>query len=121
MMAESGEFKLRALTQYSDNICYFDSDDPGAYKNVNKPDQENSVWKYVKILNIHSSYRPVNNVDYEDYTLFMSTVAHDYKSLEFDAFIEKYDSGGGTKEGYTGVFEQGSVDNQRSGGSKWSI
>ena len=43
MMAESGEFKLRALTQYSDNISYYDSDDPGAYKNVNKPDQENSV------------------------------------------------------------------------------
>lgn len=52
---------------------------------------ERRIKKYEKILNIHSSYRPVNNVDYEDYTLFMSTVAHDYKSLEFDAFIEKYD------------------------------
>ncbi len=49
------------------------------------------IKKYERLLNIHSSYRPVNNVDYEDYTLFMSTVAHDYKSLEFDAFIEKYE------------------------------
>lgn len=46
---------------------------------------------YAKLLGIHRSYRPVKNVDYEDYTLFMSTVAHDYKNLGRDRFIDKYD------------------------------
>ncbi|MCR5329671.1 MAG: hypothetical protein K6E62_00585 [Lachnospiraceae bacterium] len=47
--------------------------------------------KYAKLIGIHRSYRPVKNVDYEDYTLFMSTVAHDYKIMEPDEFIRKYD------------------------------
>lgn len=46
---------------------------------------------YAKLLGIHRSYRPVKNVDYEGYTLFMSTVAHDYKNLGRDRFIDKYD------------------------------
>ena len=46
---------------------------------------------YARILGIHRSYRPVKDVDYEDYTLFMSAVAHDYKTLELESFIEKYD------------------------------
>ena len=46
---------------------------------------------YARILGIHRSYRPVKDVDYEDYTLFMSSVAHDYKTLELESFIEKYD------------------------------
>ena len=49
------------------------------------------LYSYAKLLGIHRSYRPVKNVDYEDYTLFMSTVAHDYKNLGRDRFIEKYD------------------------------
>ncbi len=48
------------------------------------------VDSYARVLGIHRSYRPVKNVDYEDYTLFMSTVAHDYKSLEMEAFVDKY-------------------------------
>ncbi len=46
---------------------------------------------YAKILGIHRTYHPVKNVDYEDYTLFMSKIAHDYKSLGRDGFMEKYD------------------------------
>ena len=46
---------------------------------------------YAKLIGIHRTYRPVKNVDYEQYTLFMSSVAHDYKSLETDEFILKYD------------------------------
>ncbi len=48
------------------------------------------IKKYENVLGIHGLYRPVAKVDYEDYTLFMSTVAHDYKSLDYDTFIEKY-------------------------------
>ena len=46
---------------------------------------------YAKLLGIHRSYRTVKNVNYEDYTLFMSTVAHDYKIMGTDEFIAKYD------------------------------
>ena len=46
---------------------------------------------YAKTLGMHRSYRPVKNVDYQDYTLFMSSVAHDYKMLKTEVFIEKYD------------------------------
>lgn len=46
---------------------------------------------YSKLLGIHKSYRPVKNVDYESYTLFMSTIAHDYKNLGRERFVEKYD------------------------------
>ena len=52
---------------------------------------EARVSAYAKLIGIHRTYRPVKDVDYEDYTLFMSSVAHDYKLLEYDAFIEKYD------------------------------
>ena len=47
--------------------------------------------RYAKLIGIHRSYRPVRNVNYDDYTLFMSTVAHDYKTLGRDNFIVKYD------------------------------
>ncbi len=46
---------------------------------------------YARSIGIHRTYRPVKDVDYQDYTLFMSSVAHDYKILEPEAFIEKYD------------------------------
>ena len=46
---------------------------------------------YENALGIHSSYRPVKKVDYEDYTLFMSSLAHDYKRLGRREFLEKYD------------------------------
>ena len=45
---------------------------------------------YALLLGVHQKYRPVKNVDYKAYTLFMSEVAHDYKSLSKDSFIEKY-------------------------------
>ena len=47
---------------------------------------------YSRILGIHRTYHPVKNVNYEEYTLFMSTVAHDYKNLSVDVFSEKYDT-----------------------------
>jgi len=47
--------------------------------------------KYARLLGVHRSYRPVKDVDYKDYTLFMSMVAHDYKTLELDLFMKKYD------------------------------
>ena len=47
--------------------------------------------RYAKLIGIHRSYRPVRNVNYDDYTLFMSSVAHDYKTLGIDNFIAKYD------------------------------
>ena len=46
---------------------------------------------YAKLIGIHRTYRPVKNVDYEQYTLFMSTVAHDHKKMDLDDFIRKYD------------------------------
>lgn len=48
--------------------------------------------KYERLLGIHRSYRPVKNVDYKEYTLFMSGVAHDFKRMSADDFIEKYDT-----------------------------
>jgi hypothetical protein len=52
---------------------------------------ENRLSMYAKLLGIHRSYRPVKNVNYQEYTLFMSTVAHDYKSMSQDEFLKKYD------------------------------
>ena len=46
---------------------------------------------YAKLFCEHTSYRPVKDVDYEAYSLFMSTVAHDYRSMDIDHFIVKYD------------------------------
>ncbi len=46
--------------------------------------------KYALLMGIHRTYRPVKKIDYVAYTLFMSKVAHDYKSLERDKFIDKY-------------------------------
>lgn len=45
---------------------------------------------YAQLLCEHRSYRPIKNVDYESYSLFMSSVAHDYKSMDIDSFIIKY-------------------------------
>ena len=42
------------------------------------------------LLGRHIIYRPVKNIDYEEYTLFMSTVAHDYKRMNSKDFLEKY-------------------------------
>ena len=47
--------------------------------------------RYAKLIGIHRSYRPVKNVDYKGYTLFMSTVAHDHKTMNPDDFLDKYD------------------------------
>ncbi len=52
---------------------------------------ENRLTMYAKLLGIHRSYRPVKDVDYEKYTLFMSTVAHDHKSMSQEEFLKKYD------------------------------
>ena len=46
---------------------------------------------YEQSLCIHSSYRPVKNVDYQEYSLFMSLLAHDFKRLGRNGFLEKYD------------------------------
>ena len=46
--------------------------------------------RYAALMGIHRTYRPVRNIDYEAYTLFMAKVAHDYKEFERDSFIEKY-------------------------------
>ncbi len=46
---------------------------------------------YEQLLGIHRTYRPVKGIDYQDYTLFMSSLAHDYKRLGRDGFLEKYD------------------------------
>ena len=47
--------------------------------------------RYARLIGVHRSYRPVKDIDYESYALFMSTVAHDHKSLGSDKFLEKYD------------------------------
>jgi hypothetical protein len=52
---------------------------------------ESRLSMYASLLGIHRSYRPVKNVDYENYTLFMSSVAHDHKVMDLDAFMKKYD------------------------------
>lgn len=46
--------------------------------------------QYALMLGIHRSYRPVKKIDYENYTLFMSKVAHDYKTLHQNDFLDKY-------------------------------
>ena len=46
--------------------------------------------KYAQLMGIHRNYRPVKNVDYGTYTLFMSKIAHEYKILDMNAFMEKY-------------------------------
>jgi hypothetical protein len=51
---------------------------------------EHRLKAYAEILGIHRTYRPVRNVDYAEYTLFMSAVAHDYKNLDHEHFTEKY-------------------------------
>ncbi|MBP3242169.1 MAG: hypothetical protein J6M92_16760 [Oribacterium sp.] len=52
---------------------------------------EDRLSRYAKLMGIHRSYRPVKNVDYKSYTLFMSKVAHDYKVMSLDEFIMEYD------------------------------
>ncbi len=54
-------------------------------------EMQTRLESYARMLGIHRSYRPVKDVDYAEYTLFMSTVAHDYKFLEPDLFMDKYD------------------------------
>lgn len=52
---------------------------------------QNRLGSYAKLIGIHRSYRPVKDVDYTQYTLFMSSVAHDHKQMTQDDFIRKYD------------------------------
>lgn len=42
-------------------------------------------------LGIHN-YIPEKNIDYDEYSMFMSTLAHDHKRLGIDKFLEKYDT-----------------------------
>ena len=51
---------------------------------------EKRLIRYAELIGIHRSYRPIKNVDYEEYTLFMSTVAHDHKTMKPDDFLDKY-------------------------------
>lgn len=62
-------------------------------KELEKKEQllEKRLLRYSELIGIHRSYRPVRNVDYEGYTLFMSTVAHDHKTMSPDDFLDKYD------------------------------
>ena len=55
------------------------------------PKSKHRLNSYAKLIGIHRVYRPVKNVDYDQYALFMSTVAHDHKRLNPDDFIRKYD------------------------------
>ena len=55
-------------------------------KDINHVIKENTA-----LFGEHKDYRPVKNVDYEAYTLFMSTVAHDYKRLGIENFLLMYD------------------------------
>ena len=53
-------------------------------------DLQKRLEKYAALIGVHRTYRPVKNVDYKEYTLFMSKIAHDFKSLGRNKFIEKY-------------------------------
>ncbi len=51
---------------------------------------EKRLLQYARLIGKHRHYRPVKNVDYEQYTLFMSTIAHDHKNMKWEEFLEKY-------------------------------
>ncbi len=53
-------------------------------------EMQSRLERYADLIGKHTNYRPVRNVDYAAYTLFMSTVAHDHKSMDRDSFFEKY-------------------------------
>jgi hypothetical protein len=53
-------------------------------------EMENRLSHYAALIGIHRSYRPIKNIDYDEYTLFMSTVAHDYKAMDLNGFYDKY-------------------------------
>ena len=53
--------------------------------------QKKRLSTYAQLLGIHTTYRPVKNVDYDEYTRFMSSVAHDYKRLGREEFLESCD------------------------------
>ncbi len=55
-------------------------------------DLEHRLLRYAMLMGIHRSYHPIKNIDYSSYTLFMSTVAHDYKKMELDDFVKKYNT-----------------------------
>ena len=50
------------------------------------------ISKYSHVIGQHETYRPVKDVDYDSYTLFMSSVAHDYKRLGLEEFLINYDT-----------------------------
>ncbi len=54
-------------------------------------DMERRLSQYAKLIGIHRTYRPVKNIDYKEYTLFMSKVAHDHKTMSLNDFMEKYE------------------------------
>lgn len=43
-----------------------------------------------QMLGKHINYKPVKKIDMDEYTLFMSAVAHDYKRMTRDSFLKKY-------------------------------
>ena len=51
-----------------------------------------ALKEYTRALGIHDKYRPVKDVDYDSYTLFMSGVAHDFKRLGLERFLATYDT-----------------------------
>lgn len=69
-------------------------------KSIEKRKQLLAEWKTLSeqqrkledIMHVHTIYRPVRAVDYEDYVIFMSALAHDLKRLGVKAFLLKYDA-----------------------------
>ena len=51
-----------------------------------------AITEYSRVIGRHETYRPQKNVDYESYTLFMSSVAHDYKRMGLEQFLVHYDT-----------------------------
>jgi hypothetical protein len=52
---------------------------------------EHRLSVYAKLIGLHRTYRPIKNIDYEEYTLFMSKIAHDHKNMNQNDFLKKYD------------------------------
>lgn len=59
----------------------------------------------VHSLGIYADYKPVKNVDYEDYTHYMSYLAHELKRLGKKNFIKEYSSA--KKTGINGRYLKG--------------
>lgn len=46
--------------------------------------------KMARHIGKHVTYKPIKNIDNNEYARFMSSVAHDYKRMNRDDFFEKY-------------------------------